>query len=106
MSEEHIAALAQRIAADANLRDRFAAIADEAAFDALCAQLGYDVSMAEITDALAGDQLSDQELAGVAGGGGGSASRRSTSRQRDDFDKFMVARRQVDDMMDWAARTR
>lgn len=106
MSEEHIAALAQRIAADANLRDRFAAITDEAEFDALCAQLGYDVSMAEITDALAGDQLSDQELAGVAGGGGGSASRRSTSRQRDDFDKFMVAWRQVDDMMDWAARTR
>ena len=71
MSTEHLDALVAAATADPAVAARFAGAADAEAIVAIAAELGYDVTTQEVTDAASERNtrdVSDAELAGVAGG--------------------------------------
>lgn len=63
MDTDHLHALFTRVNDDPDLHARFEAITDEADFDALTAELGYEVTSTDFTG-----PTDDTELADVAGG--------------------------------------
>jgi predicted ribosomally synthesized peptide with nif11-like leader len=71
MSEEQLSALLGKLKEDAVLRDQLTASTDLDAAVALAKQAGFDVSKADWLEHQASQamELSDEELAGVAGGG-------------------------------------
>ncbi len=68
MNTDHVEALFTRVNDDPELQTRFKAITDEADFDALVAELGYDVTYADFAEAASDAELTEEQLADVAGG--------------------------------------
>jgi predicted ribosomally synthesized peptide with nif11-like leader len=68
MNTEHVEALFTRVNDDPELQTRFKAVADETEFDALVAELGYGITYADFTEAASDAELTDEQLADVAGG--------------------------------------
>ncbi len=68
MEVKDVEALFTRVNDDPELQTRFKAVADETEFDALVAELGYDITYADFTEAASDAELTDEQLADVAGG--------------------------------------
>jgi len=68
MNTDHIEALFTRVNDDPELQARFKAVADEAEFDALVSELGYELTYADFTEAASDAELTEEQLADVAGG--------------------------------------
>ena len=68
MTNEEVEALFTRVNEDPALQARFKAVADEAEFDALISELGYELTYADFAQAAQDVELSEDELANVAGG--------------------------------------
>ena len=68
METDDIQALFTRVNDDPALQARFKTVTDEGEFDALISELGYDITYADFADATQDVELSDTELAEVAGG--------------------------------------
>ena len=73
MSEERLKAFLEAVKADAGLQEKLNAAADADAVVAIAKEVGFMISADELQRAQAvGEELSDEELEGVAGGGFGS----------------------------------
>jgi predicted ribosomally synthesized peptide with nif11-like leader len=68
MEAKDVEALFTRVNDDPELQTRFKAVADETEFDALVAELGYDITYADFAEAASDAELTDEQLADVAGG--------------------------------------
>ena len=68
MTNEEVEALFTQVNEDPALQARFKAVADEAEFDALICELGYELTYADFAQAAQDVELSEDELANVAGG--------------------------------------
>lgn len=68
MNTDHIHALFTRVNDDPDLQARFKAITTEADFNALVAELDYDVTYADVASTTDDTELTESELADVAGG--------------------------------------
>jgi predicted ribosomally synthesized peptide with nif11-like leader len=68
MNTDHVEALFTRVNDDPELQTRFKAIADETEFNALVSELGYDITYADFTEAASDAELTEDQLADVAGG--------------------------------------
>ena len=68
METDDIQALFTRVNDDPALQARFKTVTDETEFDALISELGYDITYADFAEAAQDVELSDTELAEVAGG--------------------------------------
>ncbi len=68
LNTEHVEALFTRVNDDPELQTRFKAIADETEFDALVSELGYDLTYADFAEAADNAELTDEQLADIAGG--------------------------------------
>jgi predicted ribosomally synthesized peptide with nif11-like leader len=68
MEVKDVEALFTRVNDDPELQTRFKAIADETEFDALVSELGYDITYADFTETASDAELTDEQLADVAGG--------------------------------------
>jgi len=73
MSEEQLKAFLEAVKADAGLQEKLNAAADADAAVAIAKEVGFMISSDELQRAQAvGEELSDEELEGVAGGKAGS----------------------------------
>ena len=72
MSEEQLKAFLEAVKADAGLQERLRAAADADAVLAIAKELGFMISADQLGERSheVWDELSDEELEGVAGGGG------------------------------------
>ncbi len=68
MEVKDVEALFTRVNDDPELQTRFKAVADETEFDALVAELGYDITYTDFTEAASDAELTEEQLADVAGG--------------------------------------
>ena len=68
MEVKDVEALFTRVNDDPELQTRFKAIADETEFNALVSELGYDITYADFTEAASDAELTEDQLADVAGG--------------------------------------
>jgi predicted ribosomally synthesized peptide with nif11-like leader len=69
MSEEQLKAFLEAVKADAGLQEKLKAAADADAAVAIAKEVGFVISADELQRAQAvGEELSDEELEGVAGG--------------------------------------
>ena len=69
MSEEQLKAFLEAVKADAGLQEKLNAAADANAVVAIAKELGFMISADELQRAQAvGEELTDEELEGVAGG--------------------------------------
>jgi predicted ribosomally synthesized peptide with nif11-like leader len=68
MNTDHVEALFTRVNDDPELQTRFKAIADETEFNALVSELGYELTYADFTEAASDAELTEEQLADVAGG--------------------------------------
>jgi len=69
MSEEQLKAFLEAVRADAGLQEKLKAAADADAAVAIAKEVGFMISADELQRAQAiGEELSDEELEGVAGG--------------------------------------
>ena len=69
MDTSNIQRLVDQVNNDVALQARFKAMSDQADFEALVSELGYDLTYADFVEAAQDVELSDTELADVAGGG-------------------------------------
>jgi predicted ribosomally synthesized peptide with nif11-like leader len=68
MEVKDVEALFTRVNDDPELQARFKAIAGETEFDALVAELGFELTYADFTEAASDAELTEEQLADVAGG--------------------------------------
>lgn len=68
MKIEDVEALFTRVNEEPVLQARFKAVADEAEFDALISELGYELTYADFAEVAQDVELSEDDLANVAGG--------------------------------------
>ncbi len=75
MSQEQLSAFLEAVKADAGLEEKLKAAGDLGAAVAIAVEAGFDVSMADWLKAQARQvlEMSDEELAGVAGGNAATA---------------------------------
>ena len=74
MSEEQLKAFMEAVKADATLQEKLNAAGDADAVVAIDKEMGFVISAEELQRAQAGQEISEEELEGVAGGGGGQDS--------------------------------
>ena len=71
MSEEQLKAFMEAVKVDAGLQEKLKAAADTDAVLAITKEAGFDVNKAELLKYQDSDELSDEDVEGVAGGRGG-----------------------------------
>jgi predicted ribosomally synthesized peptide with nif11-like leader len=69
MSEEQLKAFMEAVKADVTLQEKLKAAADVDAVVAIAKAAGFVISAEELQRAQAGQEISEEELEGVAGGG-------------------------------------
>jgi predicted ribosomally synthesized peptide with nif11-like leader len=74
MSEEQLKAFMEAVKADPGLQEQLKAAGDTDAVVAIAKAAGFLISSDELQRAQAGQEISEEELEGVAGGGGGQDS--------------------------------
>ena len=68
MSEEQFKAFWEAIQADTTLQQKLQGVTDPDAIVAIAKEAGFSISADELKNAMKPEELSDEQLAGVAGG--------------------------------------
>jgi predicted ribosomally synthesized peptide with nif11-like leader len=68
MSEEQLKAFLEKVKGDTSLQEKLKAVADSDAVLAIAKEAGFSISADDLKKAQSANELSDEELEGVAGG--------------------------------------